>query len=84
VILVDTNVLVAAARTADNHDAAARLLETLDEPLLVPPTVLAEVCYLLDEWADPMLRSGSSATSGPGAATRRADRCRRRTHGRPG
>jgi predicted nucleic acid-binding protein len=51
VILVDTNVLVAAARTADtNHDAAARLLETLDEPLLVPPTVLAEVCYLLDEW----------------------------------
>ena len=53
-ILVDTNVLVAAARTADtNHDAAARLLETLDEPLLVPPTVLAEVCYLLDEWGGP-------------------------------
>ena len=51
-ILVDTNVLVAAARTADtNHDAAARLLETLDEPLLVPPTVLAEVCYLLDDEA---------------------------------
>ena len=50
-ILVDTNVLVAAARTADtNHDAAARLLESLDEPLLVPPTVLAEVCYLLNEW----------------------------------
>jgi predicted nucleic acid-binding protein len=54
VILVDTNVLVAAARTADtNHDAAARLLETLDEPLLVPPTVLAEVCYLLNEWGGP-------------------------------
>jgi uncharacterized protein len=54
VILVDSNVLVAAARTADtNHDAAARLLETLDEPLLVPPTVLAEVCYLLDEWGGP-------------------------------
>jgi uncharacterized protein len=54
VILVDTNVLVAAARTADtNHDAAARLLENLDEPLLVPPTVLAEVCYLLDEWGGP-------------------------------
>ena len=53
-ILVDTNVLVAAARTADtNHDAAARLLETLDEPLLVPPTVLAEVCYLLNEWGGP-------------------------------
>ena len=53
-ILVDTNVLVAAARTADtNHGAAARLLETLDEPLLVPPTVLAEVCYLLNEWGGP-------------------------------
>lgn len=53
-ILVDTNVLVAAARTADtNHDAAARLLKTLDEPLLVPPTVLAEVCYLLNEWGGP-------------------------------
>jgi predicted nucleic acid-binding protein len=54
VILVDTNVIVAAARTADtNHDAAARLLETLDEPLLVPPTVLAEVRYLLNEWGGP-------------------------------
>ena len=53
-ILVDTNVLVAAARTADtNHDAAARLLKSLDEPLLVPPTVLAEVCYLLNEWSGP-------------------------------
>ena len=53
-ILVDTNVLVAAARTADtNHDAAARLLKSLDEPLLVPPTVLAEVCYLLNEWGGP-------------------------------
>ena len=65
-ILVDTNVLVAAARTADaNHDAAARLLETLDEPLLLPPTVLAEVCYLLNEWVDPVPRSGFSATYGP-------------------
>ena len=53
-ILVDTNVLVAAARTSDtNPVAAARLLETLDEPLLVPPTVLAEVCYLLNEWSGP-------------------------------
>jgi uncharacterized protein len=58
VILVDTNVLVAAARTADtNHDAAARLLETLDQPLLVPPTVLAEVCYLLNEWGGPAVEA---------------------------
>jgi predicted nucleic acid-binding protein len=54
VILLDTNVLVAAARTADaNHTAAARLLESAAEPLLVPPTVVAEVCYLLSEWGGP-------------------------------
>jgi predicted nucleic acid-binding protein len=54
VILLDTNVLVAAARTADtNHRSAAQLLESLDEPRLVPPTVVAEVCYLLSEWSGP-------------------------------
>jgi hypothetical protein len=54
VILLDTNLLVAAARTADtNHHSAARLLETLAEPRLVPPTVVAEVCYLLSEWGGP-------------------------------
>jgi predicted nucleic acid-binding protein len=54
VILLDTNVLVAAARTADtNHHSAAQLLETLVEPRLVPPTVVAEVCYLLSGWGGP-------------------------------
>ena len=53
-ILLDTNVFVAAVRTADtNHHSAARLLETLVEPSLVPPTVVAEVCYLLGEWGGP-------------------------------
>ena len=53
-ILVDTNVLVAAARNADtNHRAAADLLETITGSLLVPPTVLAETCYLLSEWGSP-------------------------------
>ena len=53
-ILLDTNVLVAAARTADTtHHSAARLLKSLDEPRLVPPTVVAEVCYLLSEWGGP-------------------------------
>ena len=53
-ILLDTNVIVAAARSADaNHTAAARLLESTAEPLLVPATVLAEVCYLLSEWGGP-------------------------------
>jgi uncharacterized protein len=54
VILVDTNILVAAARDADtNHSAAASLLQTLTEALLVPPTVLAEACYLLSAWGSP-------------------------------
>ncbi|WNV75211.1 PIN domain-containing protein [Geodermatophilus sp. DSM 44513] len=53
-ILLDTNILVAAARTVDvNHGTAARLLETRDESFLVPPTVLAEVCYVLSEWGSP-------------------------------
>ena len=53
-VLLDTNVLVAAARpAATNHHSAAQLLETLVEPRLVPPTVVAEVCYLLSEWGGP-------------------------------
>ncbi len=53
-ILVDTNVLVAAARTADTHHvAAARLLRETDDQFLVAPTVLAETCYLLHEFGGP-------------------------------
>ena len=49
-ILVDTNVLVAAAARRDNnHEVALELLETVPDDLLVPPTVIAEVCYLLQE-----------------------------------
>lgn len=55
-ILVDTNVLVAAANDRDgNHRSALELLETTAESLLVPPTVIAEVCHLLHE------RAGSRA-----------------------
>ena len=51
-ILVDTNVLVAVANTHDNHhESALELLETDPGPLLVAPTVIAEVCYLLHERA---------------------------------
>jgi len=54
VILVDTNVLVAAARTADTHHvAAARLLRETDDRFLVAPTVLAETCYLLHAFGGP-------------------------------
>lgn len=48
-ILVDTNVLVAAAKPDDDlHDQAATLLRSLrrdGETLHVPSTVVAEVCY---------------------------------------
>jgi len=54
VILVDTNVLVALANSRDNNHLAARdLLETSLDDLLVAPTVVAEVCYLLSERAGP-------------------------------
>ncbi len=53
-ILVDTNVLVAVANSRDNNHLAARdLLETSPDDLLVAPTVIAEVCYLLSERAGP-------------------------------
>ena len=53
-ILVDTNILVAVANGRDtHHQAALDLLETASEELLVPATVIAEVCYLLSERAGP-------------------------------
>jgi predicted nucleic acid-binding protein len=54
VVLVDTNILVAAARSDDDdHEVAAELMRTLPGPLLVPPTVVAEVCYMLHTWGGP-------------------------------
>lgn len=51
-ILVDTSIVVAVANDRDAHHQPARqLLETLPDELLVPPTVIAEVCYLLNERA---------------------------------
>ena len=64
-ILFDTNILVAAARTADvNHHIAVRLLNTMSEPRLVPPTVVAEVVTSSASGAARTPRSGSCATSG--------------------
>ncbi len=49
-ILIDTNILVAVANSRDtHHDVARQLLESLPDELLVPPTVIAEVCYLVGE-----------------------------------
>lgn len=49
-ILVDANVLIALISSNDqNHQVAADLIDSLDVPLLVAPTVVAEVCYLVGE-----------------------------------
>lgn len=56
-ILLDTNVLVAAAIEADDlHAQAVTLLTELDSPdeeFLVPPTVVADCCYLIDRAGGP-------------------------------
>lgn len=50
-IVVDTNVFVALADRRDAHHAACRgWLAGCDEPLIVPPTVLAEACYMIDKY----------------------------------
>ena len=50
-IVVDTNVFVALADRRDAHHAECRdWLAGCDEPLIVPPTVLAEACYMIDRY----------------------------------
>jgi predicted nucleic acid-binding protein len=54
VIVVDTNVLYALADRRDKyHAACTEWLSGCDEVLLVPPTVLAEACYLIDKYLGP-------------------------------
>jgi predicted nucleic acid-binding protein len=49
-ILVDSNVLVAIiSRTDDKHATATQWIEDSTDVLLIPPTVIAEVCYLIGE-----------------------------------
>lgn len=48
-IVVDTSVLYAVTdRTDYQHLRRREWITTCTEPLLVPPTVLAETCYLID------------------------------------
>ncbi len=52
-LLLDTGPLVAAIDRSDKHHArCAALLESAGRPLLVPTTVLVEVCWLLEERPD--------------------------------
>lgn len=47
-LLLDTGPLVAGANSRDRHHAACRdLLRTYPGPLLIPATVIVEVCQLL-------------------------------------
>lgn len=47
-ILVDSGPLIAAFdRSDDRHKECAALLQDLPDELLVPPTVVAEVCYMV-------------------------------------
>jgi hypothetical protein len=51
--LFDTGPLVASIDRSDKHHArCAALLESRDGPLLIPPTVIVEVCWLLEERPD--------------------------------
>jgi uncharacterized protein len=52
-LLLDTGPVVAAVDRSDNHHArCAALLESADGPLLVPTTVVVEVCWLVEERPD--------------------------------
>lgn len=52
-LLLDTGPLVAAIDRSDKHHArCASLLESAVGPLLVPTTVIVEVCWLLEERPD--------------------------------
>jgi uncharacterized protein len=54
VVIVDTNVLAALTDRDDQHHARCRQwLQTTESPLLVPSTVLAEACYLIDRELGP-------------------------------
>ena len=47
-IIIDTGPLVAIADADDqDHERCLAALEHASRPLIVPTTVLAEVCYLL-------------------------------------
>jgi hypothetical protein len=58
VIVVDTGPLVAMVNSSDaDHERCAEWIETVGEPLLVPNTVLTEVCYLLQRRCGPMIEA---------------------------
>jgi predicted nucleic acid-binding protein len=69
VIVVDTGVLYALADRDDAHHAACvRWLATARGPLIVPPPVIAEACYLIGRSLGPGPEAAFLEAFGPGQA----------------
>jgi uncharacterized protein len=67
VILVDTNVLYALADRGDKHHArCANWLKRTSDVLMVPVTVLAEACYLIDKTLGPTAEAAFLDSVGTG------------------
>jgi uncharacterized protein len=67
VILVDTNVLYALADRRDKHHArCADWLQRTPDVLMVPATVLAETCYLIDKTLGPAAEAAFLDSVGTG------------------
>ena len=66
-ILVDTNVLYALADRRDKHHArCAGWLQRASDVLMVPATVLAETCYLIDRTLGPSAEAAFLDSVGTG------------------
>jgi uncharacterized protein len=67
VIVVDTNVLYALADRRDEHHAGCTgWFRGDDEVLLVPPTVVAGACYLIDRYPGPAAEAAFPDSAGTG------------------
>ena len=66
-IVADTNVLYALADRRDKHHAECTAwFRGNDDVLLVPPTVLAEACYLIDRYLGPAVEAAFLDSVGTG------------------
>ena len=66
-ILVDTNVLYALAdRRGKHHARCADWLQRTSDVLMVPATVLAETCYLIDRTLGPIAEAAFLDSLGMG------------------
>lgn len=67
-ILVDTNVLYALADRSDKHHSrCAEWLQSASDVLMLPATVLAETCYLVDRTLGPTAEAAFLDSVGTGS-----------------